>query len=465
MTKKTVHVNAKQTSADTTVEDISQVPRTTVTPQTAVNLDEFSTEEPSALGPVALADRIGTEIIGPLCYGFSLWLIEQAREAGITQLYFLSRDGWLLKQAFDHLPDYVTEGLTSHYLYSSRRALWFASLKEDTAEAEFNEILAGASPYVPVAGFLTRVFIDPQRCLSQIREAGFENENAIVDTASDKQKLYGLFQAIKPQIVANAAQERADYLAYLKHSGVFANKKAALIDVGWTGSVIKYTRRLVKDVNDSIDLHGFYIGVGRQAKTKYKFTKGDCLRGYLFDFDDQAFMDIRRGFFIIEKFLSPKEPSLIRMKRDEAGFKPVYKQGDLESSPLSPTVQKSALQFVQEYSRSAEADKPFKVDYFLPQLRKLLSSPDPEEAKILSQYSYSSDFGYQVQPVSIAKSELGSTYARSPWLLVKHYRRARWKAGFIAQQPFPVRLALLAINKGGLDKAFERMLVRIKKLR
>lgn len=150
--------------------------------------------------------------------------------------------------------DHVTEGLTSYYLYSSRRALWFASLKEDTAEAEFNEILAGASPYVPVADFLTRIFIDPQHCLPQIRAAGFENEKAIVETASDKQKLYTLFQAIKPQIVANAAQERADYLAYLKHWGVFDHRKGGLIDVGWTGSVIKYTRRLVKEVDDSIDL-------------------------------------------------------------------------------------------------------------------------------------------------------------------------------------------------------------------
>lgn len=424
-----------------------------------------SLETHSSTHSAKIAARIGREVIGPLCYGFARWLTEQAREAGITQLYFLSRDGWLLKQAFDLLPQQLTAGLTSHYLYSSRRAVWFASLKEDTPEAEFNEILAGASPYIPVADFLTRVFIDPQECLPQIRAAGFDNEMTIVETASDKQKLYALFRAIKPKIVANAAQERADYLAYLKQSGVFDNKKAGLVDVGWTGSIIKYTRELVRGVDDSIDLSGYFIGVGGKAETKYGFSRGGCLQGYLFDFDDKSYLEILRCFFVIEKFLSPNEPSLIRMKRDEGGFRPVYKPGEKEYSPLNSIVQKSALQFVQHLSNSGATDRPFDVSRFLPQLKKLLSNPDRETAKLLSQYSYSSDFGYRATPKAIAKSESASVYVRKPLLLFKQYRRARWKAGFIALQPLPARIALTAVRKAKLDKGFERLLLSARKLR
>lgn len=404
-----------------------------------------------------LASNIGREVIGPLCYGFAKWLVAKAREAGITQLYFLSRDGWLLKQAFDALPPEATAGLTSHYLYSSRRAVWFASLDETTGEAEFNEILAGASPYVPVADFLTRIFLEPRDFLDEIRAAGFADENVIVETTTDKQKLYELFQAIKPHIVANAAKEREDYLAYLKHNGVLDNKKAALVDVGWTGSIIKYTRALAKRVDESIELNGFFLGVGRNAQDKYGFTKGDCLHGYLFDFDDEGYRDILSCFFVIEKFLSPNEPSLIRMRKTADGFAPVYKEGAKDAAPLNKLVQKSALQFVRDYGQSDAAAQEFDVESFLPRLRTLLTAPDRETAAVLSQYSYSSDFGYHPRIRTIAKSSSSSTYLRKPLSLFKGYRNALWKPGFIAQQPLLARIVLRGIKVARLDKAFDEV--------
>lgn len=423
-----------------------------------------SADEVGDLSTAALAANIGKGVIGPLCYGFAKWLVEQARAEGLTQLYFLSRDGWMLKQAFDLLPQELTRGLSSHYLYSSRRAVWFASLRDDTSESEFNEILAGASPYVPVADFLKRIFIEPQEFIAQIKAAGFEDETSVVETAADKEKLYALFQAIKPQIVANAASERDAYLGYLRTAGVFDNEKAGLVDVGWTGSIIKYTRALVKSVDPSIDLHGYFIGVGKQAQTKYGFTKGQCLHGYLFDFDDDSYPEILRTFFVVEKFMSPSDPSLIRMKKVSGGYEPVYKLGEQESSPLKPVVQKNALEFIHKRAHSDAIDAPFKVDAFLPALRRLLSDPDAGTAKLLSRYSYSSDFGYAGRERPIARAERTRVYLRNPLLLFKQYRRARWKEGFIAQQPLPARAALKLVKGAKLDIAFEELALRARKL-
>lgn len=406
---------------------------------------------------------LGYNIIGPLCYGFAAWLAVQARCAGIEHIYFLSRDGWLLKKAFDLLPEESRAGLTSHYLYSSRRAVWFASLDENTPEKEFYEILSGAAPYLPVHAFLTRIFLEPQTCIAEIREAGFADENTVIENASDKRRLRKLFRLLRPRIEQQAAKEREDYLAYLKHSGFFQQHKVALADVGWTGSVLKYTRALAQRVDEKMDVHAYFIGVGRMAEKKYGFEQGTCLHGYLFDFDDDTHRQILKSFYVIEKFLSPNEPSLVKITRDKrSGFKPVYKAGQQEVSPLNFIVQNSALRFIKDNARPHHLPD---TGSFVPALEKLLTRPDKDVANLLSQYSYSSDFGYAAGAKPIAYSQPASNYLRNPLQLFKDYRRARWKAGFVAQQPWPARMALRLVRKTQLDHVYESFVAWVRQLR
>jgi hypothetical protein len=413
----------------------------------------------------ALSAELGYDIIGPLCFGFANWLVDQAKEQGIRDLYFLSRDGWLLKKAFDLLPKSVTDGIRSHYLYSSRRAVWFASLKEETGEAEFKEILSGASPFLPVASYLLRIDINPSDYGDEIRDVGFASADSVVKNAGDREKLYALFDRLRPEIMQNAAKERADYLAYMEHAGVFDSSRVGLVDVGWTGSILKYTRALAKEVDPSVELFGYFLGVGEMAQKKYGFSKGSCLYGYLFDFDDWTHREILKSFYVIEKFLSPNEPSLIRMKKRGYRFSPVYKNANPEVSPLNFVVQNNALQYVRGQVARGGWNERLDTAVFLPQLKKLLRNPDPGVARLLSQYSYSSDFGYQAGAKPIAKSLGASAYLRNPMLLLRDYRRARWKAGFIAQQPLPARALLRAVRRARLDLGYEKILAWSRKLR
>lgn len=404
----------------------------------------------------SISVELGRSVVGPLCHAFSCWLANRAREAGISHLFFLSRDGWLLKKAFELLPESARSGVTTHYLYSSRRAVWFASLQENTPDAEFNEMLSGASPYLAVKKYLSRVFIEPDDYLPQIKAVGFENADSVVTTDADRRRLYALLKSIRPHIVQNAAEERRDYLAYLKQSGLLSQQKTALVDVGWTGSILKYTQRLVREAGAETKLYGYFIGVGANASKKYGFSKGDCLHGFLFDFEDKQHSDIRRHFYLIEKFLSPPEPSLIRIKSEDSGeLRPVFAASQPEESPLVAVVQQSALQYVAE-SADRNPSEATDVERFLPALKRLLNDPSPDVARFLGNYSYSFDFGYQNRPSYYAKSEALSFYLRQPLRLLKDYRRALWKPGFLAQQPLPARVVLKCVGLTRLDSLFEQ---------
>ena len=63
--------------------------------------------------------RIGYETLGPLLYGFCVWLHEYKLRLGIDKFLFLSRDGQIMRAAYKILyPKEDTE-----YVYASRRSL------------------------------------------------------------------------------------------------------------------------------------------------------------------------------------------------------------------------------------------------------------------------------------------------------------------------------------------------------
>ena len=45
--------------------------------------------------------RIGIRIGGPVLYGYVLWVLQEALRQGIHTLFFMARDGYLLKKIAD----------------------------------------------------------------------------------------------------------------------------------------------------------------------------------------------------------------------------------------------------------------------------------------------------------------------------------------------------------------------------
>ena len=65
--------------------------------------------------------NIGFGKFGCLLYGFCNWLYKNLSEKNIRKVYFLSRDGFIVKKAFEIL--YPNKELDIKYLYISRRAI------------------------------------------------------------------------------------------------------------------------------------------------------------------------------------------------------------------------------------------------------------------------------------------------------------------------------------------------------
>ena len=73
--------------------------------------------------------KLGYESFGPLLFGFSKWLKENVVKEKIDKIFFLSRDGKIMKRAFDiYDSDHETD---SNYFLASRRALQVPKLVEE----------------------------------------------------------------------------------------------------------------------------------------------------------------------------------------------------------------------------------------------------------------------------------------------------------------------------------------------
>ncbi len=77
------------------------------------------------------AYHIGCRYAGPVLFSYAVWIVEQAVKKKIKRLYFIARDGYLIKKIVDILLKQKKVGIETYYIYGSRRAWRMVSLSEN----------------------------------------------------------------------------------------------------------------------------------------------------------------------------------------------------------------------------------------------------------------------------------------------------------------------------------------------
>ncbi|MEZ3435940.1 MAG: hypothetical protein K1W34_15235 [Lachnospiraceae bacterium] len=82
-------------------------------------------------GILSDAYHIGCRYAAPVLYSYVEWMIDQAVKKGITRLYFIARDGYLLKRIADIILEVKGLDIQTSYVYSSRKAWRMPSLSNE----------------------------------------------------------------------------------------------------------------------------------------------------------------------------------------------------------------------------------------------------------------------------------------------------------------------------------------------
>ena len=206
----------------------------------------------------------GYYYVGILFFAFNCWLLEKAKKDKIEKLFFLSRDGYVIRKVYDLISQAFESAPPSEYMYASRRALNLPAIVElDDKTLDF---LVSGTSRLRVGQFLERLGFDPLQCGTIISKAGFSHRDNKVLTGKDYRRLRKLFTLLADDIKEKASSERRYLLEYFDSIGLCNEKNIGVVDIGWHGTLQRSIQKLLQIVGKEARIKGYYLGTFHPAK-------------------------------------------------------------------------------------------------------------------------------------------------------------------------------------------------------
>lgn len=377
-------------------------------------------------------EELGYVHVGILYLGLVTWLRSRLMEDGTDRVYFLSRDGYIMKEVYDRLLACGAKGPPAHYLYASRRAFNLAAIRKlDEAHTDF---LVSGTSRLSVAQFLGRISIDSAEYIRQIQEVGLPGPNYVIDSGEDYGRLRALFRALAPSIEARATDERSLLHAYLEQMGLLAGGEAAIVDIGWHGSLQNSLNLLLRDSSSDTKLTGHYLATFPPAASFVE--SGDRHRGYLAESGEpkSTYDAIFASVEVFEWVFSADHGSVIRFAEGPEGVRPILEQSEVDEGKilLARHMQRGALDFIDDFLEQWRPPEQIEIS---PQMAarplfNLLRSPSSREARSLGDLPHAEGFGDVYVQRSIARPSETLLNPFRYHRLLREYRTAFWRRGY-----------------------------------
>lgn len=192
--------------------------------------------------------KLGYEIIGPLLYGYTFWLKKELDKNNIKKVFFLSREGKILLDAFNIIND---KKINCKYFFASRKSIRECNLGKINNYDDFKAIVR-----LNRNENIYNLFLNAGLSLNDF-EMFLEDFNINLKDEINKNSIE-LFNKLIPIINKKSNQKMKVLLEYLYQEGV--NGKFAICDVGWVGTMQKSIYDILTKNNISFEQYGFYVG-------------------------------------------------------------------------------------------------------------------------------------------------------------------------------------------------------------
>lgn len=266
---------------------------------------------------------VGFTIAGPVVLAFVQWLAEKAAADGMERLYFLAREGQILKIVYDQWVSHNTNAIASEYLVLSRRAITVPRI------SNFDDMLQIARvQYFP--NHLTE-FIQERYGLKlsdddieELTRLGVWSRNKLVTVDKGEiDHLVPVLQALEERILSIAQFERPGLLAYLNNVGLNKATNAAIVDIGYSATVQGYLNEMINQ-----KINGYYLMTRKPAKqvaSEYQVIA----EGYYCQYTNPDIHQpaILKESFSLEKLLSSDDAQVVRyLQTDNGEVRPEFRE-------------------------------------------------------------------------------------------------------------------------------------------
>ena len=371
--------------------------------------------------------RFGYEKFGMFLWGYSKWLHKSVKDSDIKDVYFFSRDGLIMKKAFDALYNDVQ----THYLEVSRRSLRVPIL---WMNYELSHVINMISPSKLVS--LTTIFdgvgLDINNYRSLIEKYGFTAE-----TTFDRKELLGnknlnrLYSELGTDIEAVSKKEYELLVKYIDQNHL--SGKFAIVDIGWSGGMQRYLIETLNKLGIDASIKGYYIGVADYYKRNIEVVPNLDLNGYLFDFlHDKNAKDKRSAFVGLFETLFLEQGGSVKNYRVEnenvtanrlpyeylGNGKPTFEYRNVMD------IQRGALDFIKRFG---DMDLNVSADTLYEGLSETGLKPKKEDIDMFADFR----FFDEGETLYLAKPKSVFYYIFHVGNLKRDFLSSRWKIGFM----------------------------------
>lgn len=222
----------------------------------------------------------GYSCLGPLLLGYSKWLLENFKNEKLDKIYFFSRDGFVMKQAFDLINK--EKHIRTFYLEVSRRSLRVPILWKNYS---LENIFTMVSPSMLVS--LNSIFDAVGLCINEyttlLKKYGYDVSTSFHrnEILSDK-CLAAMYEELSASIEKNSLEEYENLQMYIRQNDI--GGRFAVVDIGWSGGMQRFLQTTLKEMQIDAEIFGYYTGIADYFKRNTECGQMLNLHGYLFDF-------------------------------------------------------------------------------------------------------------------------------------------------------------------------------------
>lgn len=360
--------------------------------------------------------NFGYKNFGPLLYSFSIWLKKELEKEELNKVFFLSRDGFILKEAFDMM---FKDEFKSFYLYASRRSVIVPSLWKVKSPLEiFDCMTLGRS--ITLNSFIKKIGLEDYDLSNFLSKYNLiVDEKYKPDVFKNDEKVLKFLNDIFPIICENSKREWNSFNSYADNNSFKGN--VAIVDIGWYATM----QQAITKIRANVSVKGYYLGMypgdGYYSK--------ECAKGFIVDkTHDQKNFDIINLFITIFEFLTlARHGSVKRFIENDNGVEFYeYEYANLREKNISEEIQKGALQFIEDFQNTDESKVYCKLENAIENLIHKCIYPNYEDAKMLGDILFSND-----ELKHIAKPKNIKFYILHPKIFFKDFYECNWKIGFL----------------------------------
>lgn len=329
---------------------------------------------------------IGYAIVGPVILSFVQWLASKAQTDNLSCLYFLAREGQILKAVYDRWVAGQTNAVPSDYLILSRRAITVPTITniEDIYSIASTQYYTNSLQHFIQERY--GVTLSDTECNELERQGVWKKNKPVSVDKGDMEHLKPLLQALQQRILDTAQSERPGLLAYLDEIGLSDSSNAAIVDIGYSATIQGYLNRLLGK-----KIHGYYLVTTSRAET-VSSEFGVTTAGYYAHGIGPltAQVPIYAQSFSLEKLMSSDDAQIVRYRLEASGDSvPEFRQladEERQSASTRAEIRRGILDFVTQSVMIRErwmSDFEVPMDVAVALFDEFIQHASPAEQRIL----------------------------------------------------------------------------------